>query len=101
VADANNPLATAAADPDEARYFLDYLRYAETAEPRLPLVFYGSPAGVESRGLGPLLADILQRGREAYPLIGMEYRRIGFASGVGRFDDRSTAFGVTSVSFSR
>jgi hypothetical protein len=33
-------------------------------------------------------------------MIGREYRRIDFASGQGRFDDRSTAFGVASVAFS-
>ena len=33
-------------------------------------------------------------------MVGREYRKIGFASGVGRFDDRSTAFGVASVAFS-
>ena len=33
-------------------------------------------------------------------MIGREYRRIGFSSGIGRFDDRSTAFGVASIAFS-
>ncbi len=100
VADANNPLAASAVDADEGRYFVDYLRYAETAEPRFPLVFYGAPAGLERRGLSPLLAETFRRSREVYPLVGREYRRIGFASGVGRFDDRSTALGIASVAFS-
>ncbi|HVS00780.1 MAG TPA: zinc dependent phospholipase C family protein [Thermoanaerobaculia bacterium] len=100
MADANNPLAASSADAAEGRYFVDYLRYAETAEPRFPLVFYGVPSGLERRGLSPLLAETFRRGREVYPLVGMEYRRIGFASGIGRFDDRSTAFGVASVAFS-
>jgi hypothetical protein len=100
VADANNPLATAAADPDEARYFLDYLRYAQSAEPRFPLVFYGVPRFLDNKGVKPILNEALRRGRELYPLVGREYRKIGYASGIGRFDDRSTAFGVASVSFS-
>jgi hypothetical protein len=102
VADANNPLATSAADPSEDRYFLDFLRYAETAEPRLPLVFYGAPAGFDRKAatVSPLLAETFRRGREIYPMVGREYQRIGFASGVGRFDDRSTAFGVASLAFS-
>lgn len=103
VADANNPLATSASDADEGRYFLDFLRYAESAEPRFPLVFYGTRPALDKgteKGIGPLLADTFRRGREVYPFIGMEYRRIGFASGIGRFDDRSTAFGVASVAFS-
>jgi hypothetical protein len=100
VADANNPLATSAADPNEERYFLDFLRYAETAEPRLPLVFYGAPAGRDQKTVSPLLAEAFRRGREIYPMVGREYQRIGFASGIGRFDDRSTAFGVASLAFS-
>jgi hypothetical protein len=101
VADANNPLAASGDDPEERRYFVDYLRYAETAEPRFPLVFYGlMPALDAGRNLSPLIEAALKRGRELYPAIGGEYRRIDFASGLGRFDDRSTAFGVASVSFS-
>ena len=49
VADANNPLATSGADGEEGRYFVDYLRYAETAEPRFPLVFYGLQPGLDGR----------------------------------------------------
>lgn len=101
VADANNPLAVSGSDPDEARYFVDYLRYAETAEPRFPLVFYGVPPSLERRkDVRPLLAEALRRGRQVYPMVGREYRKIGFGSGIGRFDDRSTAFGVASVAFS-
>jgi hypothetical protein len=101
VADANNPLAASGGDAEERRYFVDYLRYAETAEPRFPLVFYGLLPGLEgSRDLSPLIDSALRRGRELYPMIGGEYRRIDFASGLGRFDDRSTAFGVASVAFS-
>jgi len=101
LADADNPLAASAGDPQEGRYFVDYLRYAETAEPRFPLVFYGlQPGVVAGQGIGPLLDAALRRGRDLYPLIGREYQRIDFASGIGRFDDRSTAFGVASVAFS-
>jgi hypothetical protein len=101
VADANNPLASSGADPEAGRYFVDYLRYVETAEPRFPLIFYGLEPGLDhAKTLEPLVAAALKRGRELYPLIGREYRRIDFASGQGRFDDRSTAFGVASVAFS-
>lgn len=102
VADANNPLAVSGADPDKARYFVDYLRYAESAAPRFPLVFYGIRPGIERRAdLSPLIADALGRGRAFSRQIADEYRRIGFASGIGRFDDRSSAFGVASIAFSR
>lgn len=101
VADANNPLNLAAADAGEERYFADFLRYAESAEPRLPVVFYGVYPGLEERGsLAPLLDRTFARGRQLYPSIGREYRRIGWQSGIGRFDDRSTAFGVASLTFS-
>ncbi len=102
VADAHNPLNAADSDPEEARYYADYLRYAESAEPRFPLVFYGFRAHFgDPRAVDALVADALARGRQLYPLLGREYRRIGFAGGVASFDDRSTAFGVTSVEFSR
>jgi hypothetical protein len=101
VADANNPLAASGDDDEEGRYFVDYLRYAETAERRFPLVFYGLQPGLDGRrDLLPLIAAALRRGRGLYPMIGREYRRIGFASGLGRFDDRSTAFGAASIAFS-
>src|SRR4051812_40651724 len=101
VADANNPLAASGDDPEERRYFVDYLRYAESAEPRFPLIFYGLQPDLDrARDLSPLLDAALQRGRDLYPMIGGEYRRIDFASGLDRFDDRSTAFGVASVAFS-
>ncbi len=101
VADANNPLATSAADAEEGRYFADYLRYAESAEPRFALVFYGMPARLAGeRDVQALLAETLRRGRRLYPLIGHEYRRIGFGSGIAAFDDHSTAFGVASLAFS-
>src|SRR3954451_23197805 len=86
VADANNPLAASGDDAEERRYFVDYLRYAESAEPRFPLVFYGLLPGLEGgRDLSPLIDAALRRGRELYPMIGGEYRRIDFASGLGRF----------------
>jgi len=102
LADANNPLATSAADAEEGRYFTDYLHYAETAEPRFPLLFYGIRPGLEARrDVSSVLSETLVRGRELYPMVGREYRRIGYASGRGRFDDRSSAFGVASIAFSR
>lgn len=101
VADANNPLATSSSDREEGRYFADFLRYAESSEPRLPVVFYGVERRLDrGRDLSPLIAATLQRGRGFYPLVGREYRRIGFASGSAGFDDRSTAFGVVSLALS-
>jgi hypothetical protein len=101
MADADNPLASSGDDPEAGRYFVDYLRYAEGALPRFPLIFYGIEPGFDrERDVSPLVAEALRRGRELYPLVGLEYRKIDFASGIGAFDDRSTAFAVASVSFS-
>ena len=102
VADLHNPLNCDRSDPREPDYYADYLRYAESAEPRFPLVFYGFRQPFDRPADVAAMADeALARSRVLYPLVGREYRRIGFASGVGTFDDRSTAFGVTSVAFSR
>lgn len=99
VADANNPLNTAASDAQEERYFADYLRYVDSARGRFALVYYGAaPPEIEG-----VLAAALRRGRTLYPFVGMEYRRIGLSGldgGVAGFDDRSTAFAVAAVSFS-
>lgn len=101
LADANNPLSTGSSDGEETRYAGDFDRYVESAEPRFPLLFYGLQPGLErGKDLAPLLTRTVERGRLAYPLLGLEYRRIDFGFGVARFDDRSTAFGVASVSFS-
>ena len=58
VADAENPLNTSAADPAEGRYFADYARYLERAEPRLPVIFYGLRPGFDAQAdPSPLVAD--------------------------------------------
>ncbi len=101
VADANNPLAASNEDAQEGLYFADFLLYAESAEPRLPLVFYGLPRGWDRRpDLSLLVGDALTRSRRFYPAIGREYRRIGFGSGRSLFDDRSSAFAVASLAYS-
>lgn len=100
-ADLNNPLNASAADPAEGRYFRDFLIYAESARPRLALVLYENEATVSRRQDLSTLADLaLARGRELYPMIGLEYRRIDFGAGIARFDDRSTAFGVAALAYS-
>ncbi len=101
IADANNPLNAAEDDVNEGRYYADFLSYLESAEPRIRLVFYGfRPEFDGGRDLPALIAESLQRGRDFYPLVGREYRRVGFASGLEAFDDQSTAFGVASLAHS-
>jgi hypothetical protein len=101
VTDANNPLNAAGDDPAESRYFADWLRYGDAARQRFAPVYYaGDPAVDNDRELRDLLLRALARGRQLYPRVGDEYRRIGYGSGARAFDDRSTAFGVAAVSFS-
>ena len=101
IADLNNPLNASASDPEEGRYFRDYLRYVDTARPRFAVVLYENSTVVASNAdLAPLTTRALGRGRQLYSLVGREYRRIGFASGLGRFDDRSSAFGVAALGYS-
>lgn len=100
---ANWPLATSAQDRDEARYAADFARYAQSAEPRMRLVFYGFRPGAgkpEPRHLRGTFEEALARSRRTYPLIGLEYRRIGFGSGPSLFDDRSTAYAIAALSYS-
>lgn len=100
VAYASSPFA-GSNDPRAARYSADYLEYAEFAELRFPLIFYGIPPWLDrSSSVGSVVNSSLRRGADRRPLLEREYQRIGFASGVGRFDDRSTAFGVASTAFS-
>lgn len=101
VADAHNPLNSAESDPAEGRYYADFLRYLESASPRVRMVFYGFRPGFEGRRDLPRLVDeALAQGRELYPMVGREYRRTGFRPGVEAFDDRSTAFAVASLAHS-
>ncbi len=100
-ADLAFPLHASADDRAESRYYDDYLAYAEWARPRFAVVAYEHrPPLAGTDDVDRLIAEGLARGRAAYPGIGAEYRRIEFRSGIGRFDDRSTAFGVASLAYS-
>ena len=100
-ADLNNPLNASSGDDQESRYFRDYLLYAESARPRFAVVLYENRSSLAARGdVDRLAGEALSRSRGLYPMIGREYRRIGFASGRSLFDDRSTAFGVAALAYS-
>lgn len=101
VADLNNPLNASNGDDQEGRYFRDFLLYADSARPRFALVLYENAAPVATAADLATLADrALRRGRQLYPTVGREYRRIDFAAGRQRFDDRSSAFGVAALTYS-
>ena len=102
VADANHPLYVSADDPGEGNYAADFHRYVTSAEPRFAVAYYGVDTRLDRLSAVPAFVNrTLDRSRSFYPFIGTEYGRIGGKSGVGVFDDRSTAFGVAAVSFSR
>lgn len=101
LADANNPLNSAETDPEEGRYYADFLFYLESADPRVRIVFYGfRPAFDGRRDLPGLIAESLDRSRGFYAAVGREYRRVDFATGREAFDDRSSAFGVATLAYS-
>ncbi len=101
VADANNPLITAESDPRESSYSRDFLSYVEGAQERFVLVFYGDGRDLAGPGaLAPLLDRTLTRGRQLYPAIGREYRRVSGPPGRLKFDDKSVAFAVGSLALS-
>ncbi|MDA8016574.1 MAG: hypothetical protein MPN21_03915 [Thermoanaerobaculia bacterium] len=93
----NDPLATASSDPQEPRYGRDFASYAESTLPRLQLVFYGFRSKVYDDQVERVMREAFARGRSMYPMVGREYRRVGFQSGRASFDDRSTAYGVSAL----
>lgn len=98
----NDPLRASDADPLEPRYAPDFPRYVDSARGRFAPVFYGLDRDVErSGGVVRLGERALGRGRPFYEALGREYRRVGMRPGSEAFDDRSTAFAVSAISFSR
>lgn len=95
----NWPLAVAGSDRDEGRYSADYAKYVQGTQPRFAVLFYGfhSQKALDRGAMLRLVAESITRSRNFYPAIGREYRRVGFRSGLGAFDDKSTAFAVASL----
>jgi hypothetical protein len=95
VADANNPFHVANDAPRHSETRNDFETYFERRLVKFPTVFYGlDPAFRLNRYLDRTFA----RSAKFYPLMRGEYARGGHAA---VFDDRSTAFGVASISYSR
>lgn len=96
VADANNPLRVGT--HYESGIEADYEAYFARRMTRFPTVFYGI------RDLGTVDAVIghaLARSRRFNALLDEEYHRGGRLRSSAEFDDRSTAFGIASISYSR
>lgn len=98
VADANNPFHVAKSDPRLAASKSDYEQYFERRLTKFPTVFYGLDPQFR---LNSYLDRTFARSAKFYPLVASEYFRDGERRTSAAFDDRSTAFGVASISYSR
>lgn len=98
VADANNPFHVANDDPRLSTSQNDFEQYFERRLARFPTVFYGLDPQFR---LGSYLDRTFARSARFYPLVASEYFRDGERRTSAMFDDRSTAFGVASISYSR
>ncbi len=101
-AELNDPLSRAAHDPHLARLAPDFTRYVDSARSRFAPVFYGVDRGLGGRGGVEAVAErALARGVPLRSAIVREYERVGYRSGREAFDDRSTAFAVGAIAYSR
>lgn len=98
VADANNPFHVANDDPRLAASHNDFETYFERRLSKFPTVFYGLEPRFE---LTTYLDKTFKRTAKFYPLMSEEYFRTGARRSSTEFDDRSTAFGVASICYSR
>ena len=94
---ANDPLEVVDGDPEERRYRADFSDYLVSVEPRVRVVFYGFRPWSKENHLEQVLGEAQTRSQRFYPLVGREYRRVGFVPGRRGFDDRSTAFAIASL----
>ncbi len=97
VAYANNPYHAGGRTPN----YTDYLGYVDSARNRFRPVFYGLIPQLESgSGLATVVKGASARGRRYRTVLETEYRRVGGPPGARKFDDRSSAFGVSALAFS-
>lgn len=98
VADANNPFHVSKDDPRLTSSKSDFEQYFERRMTKFPTVFYGLEPQFR---LTSYLDRTFARSAKFYPLVASEYFRDGTRRTSAAFDDRSTAFGVASISYSR
>ncbi|HYH05667.1 MAG TPA: hypothetical protein VEK11_01290 [Thermoanaerobaculia bacterium] len=98
VADANNPFHVANDNERLSASHNDFEQYFERRLAKFPTVFYG----LEPRfTMTSFLDKTFARSAKFYPLVAEEYFRGGTLRTSAQFDDRSTAFGIASISYSR
>jgi hypothetical protein len=98
LADANNPFHVSDADPRLRGVQSDYESYFERRMATFPTVFYGLRI---NRDVPGYLDAVVRRTEAFHPLLSEEYFRGGRTRTSREFDDRSTAYGVASISYSR
>ncbi|MFA6955538.1 MAG: hypothetical protein WC538_06660 [Thermoanaerobaculia bacterium] len=98
VSDANNPFHTADSNPQLAQSQTDFEAYLGRKMTTFPTVFYGLRI---NRDVPRYLDGMVGRSAAHYALLDEEYFRGGRRRTSWEFDDRSTAFGVASISYSR
>ena len=98
VADANNPFHLSDADNRLEPLHNDFEHYFERRLEKFPTVFYGLDQNFR---MNSYLDQTFSRTVEFYPLLSEEYFRDGAQRSSVEFDDRSTAFGIASVCYSR
>ncbi|MGK2856381.1 MAG: hypothetical protein ACSLFQ_04165 [Thermoanaerobaculia bacterium] len=98
VADANNPFHTDDSNPKLRESQADFEGYLGRKVNSFPTVFYGLNI---NRDVPRYVDGIVRRSASHYPLLDEEYFRGGRRRTSSEFDDRSTAFGVASISYSR
>jgi len=102
VIDANDPLMTTSGGGLDPRFSADFSAYMDSTSSRVPPLFYGVDTRLRKLADVPaFVGRAVDRSRRLYPYIGVEYERIAGGRAIDDFDDRSTAFGVASVAFSR
>lgn len=98
IADANNPFHVSNDNPRLSASQNDYEQYFERRLAKFPTVFYGLDRNFR---LSSYLDRTFARSAKFYPLVAEEYFRGGEKRTSAAFDDRSTAFGIASISYSR
>lgn len=96
VSDANNPLRVGSQNLQLVES--DYERYFDRSLRKFPTVFYGLHDRLDP---SPVMDQAFARSRRFSDLLLEEYHRDGRRRTSAEFDDRSTAFGIASISYSR
>ena len=96
--DLNNPFQSPAVTSQLLSERKDFEAYLERRMSKIPTVFYGLSSINDSR---PVILSAISRSSTFVPLLQREYYKNGEHHTSAVFDDRSTAFGVAAISYSR